>query len=342
MKMTKKIFTLCMVLSPLLSLYGVSESSITFMDISLIILIPLMTLVNIKVGRLRLNNIYFELLPFLLFIVIQFLLLSIIVYDRGLFINIGLRTFRYCLYLGTVVFFAKDYFEYEYGIKVLKYFAIFATTYLFAQLILLRGFNFYLKGYLPFLPVMRESLITFSESARYTEYTRVRSIFGEISQYAITVSAYLSCSLFSEHKLKSPKVKIYLTFGLLLSASTLGILNAFIIWIMWLFILVVRSRDKINPKAILIFNLSVFLALLYYFNSSFYQLFTSRFDSSASGRFAAYFDYFINNKDMIWSEVFFGIGMNTHVNILSFWYPSIAKIWRFFGVVGSGVFLFRY
>lgn len=337
MSRISKLFTGTLVLSPILMMYHISKtSSITFLDVMLVLLVISMSINNLRKGRIKKDSIVYELIPYLLYIVFHFLLMVIFKYNQSQIIDIGLRTFRYSFYLIIVIFFVKDYFDSQFGIKLFKVLVIFAAIYFFAQIVLLRTFNFYLKGYLPFLPVTRENLLLFSETATYSRYTRVRSIFGEISQFSISLSGFLCLSMFRKNSFNEIKTQIFLTMGLLLSISSLGVLSAISIWVAWIVYKSVQNRDRLSINLLFFIMVLIFGLVGFVTFSSSYELFAGRLGNSTFNRFGSYYDYITFIQNTSGYEMIFGQGMDT--SVLAVWYPSIAKILRFFGIAGFTIF----
>ena len=339
MEIIKKIFTLCLVLSPILSMYGIyNGSSITILDVLLVLLLSIIIIINIKKREIKIKNIYSEMLPYFYYIIVNFCVISILSFTSIQTIDIGMRTLRYCIYLIVITFFVKEYFDYKFGIKVFKFLVIFATIYFFLQLILLRNFNFYLRGYVEFLPVLRENLVTFSETATYTPYTRVRSIFGEISQFSICLCGYLCISMFKKNDFEERKTQIFLTLGLLLSVSSIGVLSIISLWIIWIIIKSIQMKDKINIKILGLIISIIILLIIFIGVSESFNKFIGRLGTSSYNRFGAYEDYYnyIKNKPLV--NLLFGTGMD--LSSFKVWYPSFAKILRFFGITGIILFIY--
>jgi len=330
-----KFFTICMVFSPLLMMYHIpSFSSITFLDVALVsfVIIILIAKMTVKKPRIEIDNFFFELLPFLIYILFQFFVLAVFKFDRHQIIDIGLRTFRYAFYLIIIIFFTKKYFIYDLGLTLFKGFVIFAASYFFIQLFLLRNFNFYLKGYFPFLPVVREELIVFSERAANNSWTRVRSIFGEISQFSIVATGYLCISLFKENSFNEIRVQLLITVALLLSVSSLGVLSTIAIWMVWIIFRILKFKNIQERNFLLLVLMIVISVFAFIVFSHNFHLFASRLDVSTFNRFEGYYDYYNDIRIISIFEFIFGIGMD--LENLDAWYSSIAKIIYFFGIGG--------
>lgn len=336
-RILKKIFTISLVLSPVLSQYGIWISTITVFDAIIIILLSAMIIADVKDGKLEKANTLLEMIPFLVYIILQYLILTILAYNTSQAIDIGMRTLRYCTYLVVIIFYTAKYFDYSLGKKVFKFFVIFATLYYFLQLALMKTTGYYLKGYVPFLDILRENLVTFSETARNTEWFRARSIFGEISQYSICASGYLVISLFGENSKAERKTQIFITLGLLFSVSSLGVISALVIWFGWVLYRFINGDIKLDFKKILIFVIIIFGLYLFMHSSSF-QRFSGRLGTSTRNRFEAYYDYAVFFKNSSIVDLFFGRGMD--LSYLKTWNPSYTKFLLFFGVAGSSIFVF--
>lgn len=329
--MKEKLFSALIVLFPIFSLYGIYLGAVTLADLLLLIIsIPLYyTLLKNRVTIKAFISPLF--LIYSIYIIIQFFFVAA---DSRNWSDMLFRTLRYAYYTITIALLIKNFFLFEYAEKIYKIVAFFSVIFIIIQTLSFLLGGYYIQGYVPFLPVMRTELVDFSQNIGLDGGdTRPRSIFGEPAHYSQFVLGYLSILLFSSKTSKWTFLgAIFLTFGLLLSVSSTGILGAFFIWLIW----GVREIRKIKYNNV--FYLLVLVPILYAcYQLPFFQFFLERMEagSSSSGRFSGY-SYLMNDVNYTLSEVFWGHGMQ-----LSFdkYLPGFANIYWYFGLVGLSIFM---
>lgn len=335
----KGIITNVVILSPLLAMYGTGIATITILDLSLIILSILILSNQMTSSKLKLNPNVKILVILIIGILVNFLFNSFF-YDKTKFIEVFLRTIRFSYYLFFLMLIINDLFSEELALKIYKYVAIFATFYLIIQNILLFGFGISLKGYIPFLPVMRDELIHFTENLSATSWARPRSIFAEPSQYGLYVSGYLALSLYKSNIKDSMFIKIFLSGGCILSVSTTAILVVLLLWIVKIFKYLKKNIN--NFVVILVISIILFsIIFLIYSNTSKFDLFIQRIGISFQNRFGgfiAYNDFIQQNSSL--RIILFGSGMD--LNIITTWASGLARILFYYGLMGFTFFILAF
>jgi hypothetical protein len=181
---------------------------------------------------------------------------------------------------------------------------------------------------------MRDELIEHAEHAiEYLKYVdiRPRSIFAEPAHYAQYVLGYIAL-LFSSN----PQPKRFMTqalvlsFGIILSGSSTGILCLGALWILYMI------RGKNSAKYIPI----VLVALLVIFQLKLLSVFESRMEDGAStaGRFDGYFLMWKLVKDNLLS-LFVGHGMRSLALETGIYLPGYPRLVWYFGLIGMALFL---
>ncbi|MEK3717079.1 hypothetical protein [Paenibacillus sp. FSL R7-0333] len=246
-----------------------------------------------------------------------------------------LRTLRYISYLLFVGMFARNYFDVQLGMKLLKYISVFSSVFLIIQFILLNNANYYLSGFIPGLPLSIESMHELGRQYILGFARRPTSIFQEPAHFASYVLLYFGIALFSDNK-KDKFGLIVIGIALILSGSSTGILIAIGLVVLWLGRLLKQVNDI--KKVINIFMIILFLMICFWmftktqiFNSFMDRTFASK--TATTGRFGNYVDVFSNpylNK----VERIFGHGMVRFEEYI----PTIPRIYFYFGT--SGLFLF--
>lgn len=328
-----KAYTLLLILYPIIGIYGVFTLPVSLADLLAIMLIFYMLMIEIKNRRKDGATINFILLPYFIYIVLQIPVMMFFRNNLNEYDYIG-TTGRYLLYLFILIFFYNKYFDYELGIKIYKYAAIFTTIYLILQVILIRLFGFYLKGQLnnSFFPVMRNELQNYGESLTQGGYIRPRSLFGEPAHYAAYIVGYLTINLFFFKKINWT-VSFLLTIGLFFSASSTGIFVGLLIWFMFI---LYKLKDRISPIKLIFVVVIVLIAGIIIMQTQTYDVIYGRLEdgNSAKGRFNSYQLIYFDN----WLYQFFGYGRGGLTNNNTF-YPGFASLLLSYGVIGCTVFL---
>lgn len=329
-----KIVTFIFVLSPIFSMYNIGvATSISILDYLLLFLL----LNNYKdiIKQFKNKNINLKIVYFMLYIILQLVVILIIDNTQGQMTNIILRTLRYLFYLFSILTVGYLYFDYNYAVKILRFLTLFSMIYFFLQLIILRTQGYYIKGYISFIPVTRQELVIFSENAWNGPDVRVRSIYGEISQYAIVASIYLFTTLGdkNEKKIISIVEKLLLILSLVLTVSNVAYAMLFLFILSHSIVFIKNNITKINFRYLLFAVIVAIFSIYIFSHTSIYLKLLKRFEYSFGGRFNGYLDYLEKLKVMNISNFIFGHGANS--TNLNYWYPSLLKIQYYFGFIGS-------
>lgn len=325
----QKFFTAVVITYPFVSLYGINVSTISVADVLLAVSLFILAFINILQTR-RINILY----PFLIFfsyIVICSLFILPMQHD---FMNILLRTVRYLYLLLALIFFVKSNFVFEYGKKLLLFFSILATLLIIIQACFLYLKGVYIQGYLPGLPILREELTTFADYMQNYELDiRPRSFFGEPAHYAVYEVCGLSLVLFSEkHNRRFWLMSVFMTFGILISVSSTGILCAMVLWAIFVF--------KNKKSSWIVIPCMLLIGSIIY-STSFVQLFLDRIEEgkSAAGRFDGYMYLLSNIDELSFTEFIFGQGMYDPT-LYPEYLAGYARLFVCFGLLGVVLFLF--
>ncbi|MDR2409248.1 MAG: hypothetical protein LBE13_14190 [Bacteroidales bacterium] len=194
-----KLFTATVILFPVFSIYGINIGTITIADMMLIIQFPILCndlLLNNLIKKETIKNIIS--LPFVIYIVyIIFQLLFVIMIISNIS-DVTMRTLRYLFYLINICLFFRKYFVFNYGMKLYKFVGIFSVCFIMYQIIVFLLFRKYIPGYIPYLTVLREELVEYSNNvAKNAGYMRPRSIFAEPAHFAQYVVGLIALILFS-------------------------------------------------------------------------------------------------------------------------------------------------
>ncbi len=327
----KKIFTLLMVLYPLLFLYSVGYSSIKIPDVLLVILT--FFLLSDTLYKKNYFLISIELIPYFCCILFH-LIYSFFLDENNKVVG---TTFRYFFYLGTLFFWSRKYFLIDYGIEVFKHIGIVATSFIILQTILYNFFHLFLPGYIQnsFFPVLANQIAVLESNLNqnWFSYLRPSSFFTEPAQYAEYMLGIQTIMLFCKN---NTKIASFFSLGILLSMSSTGIITLSFIWGLYAYKKIKQRMSIILLSILIVLIPTCFFIIL---NSFFWRNFENRMidGSSTAGRFDGYLSVFSYVHDEM-SSFIFGIGMNTE--FFSNYLAGYARLILFFGFCGFLCFLF--
>lgn len=325
-----KLYTYCLITSPILFTYGVGIGTLTLIDVILLVLNLLLFFRGLLLGKI---NIQLNMLPFFIYVIITMLFHEL---DN----NAILRTLRYAFYLFNIIFFAKNHFNYKYGVKLYRAVSLISTTFLFIQLLFFKILGLYIPGVILSANLIATDLYDYNRVLQQAQYKRFMSFFEEPSHYAIYILGYLVILLFSKVNINR-NVKTFffevcfLSLGIAFSTSILGVmvlLAMLSIWIGKNFIKNKKSFIKI------IFFIIIFIGVVFFIsNTSSFEYFTNRniVSKQAGGRFGGYNIVLADNTNSI--NVLFGRGMVS--NEYGIFLASYPLLIYYFGYVGLLIFI---
>ena len=322
----RKLFTLLIIIFPALFLYYSGLSSLSVADVLLISCHLFFLFDLIKNNKIILFNKIW--IVYLLYLIFNYMILLFYIGSNDFY-----KFLRYFLYVSTLVFLVPVYYDFRFGIKAIKVFGVSVAIFTILQAVFLHLFGFYIKGYLPFLPIMREELINYGDTVG--TYFRVRGIFGEPAHLGTYLSLVLIGILLGEEK-KDHICAIIVTIAMLFSGSNTAYILIVVIW-GGSIILNIKQINHVNSKGVIkIIGVGIlFLIIIYFFTqSNLYTLATRRYDASYSGRMDGYSIFFDNNYTPF--EKLFGHGYVTSTSYL----PSYPLIYFRYGYLGLYLILF--
>lgn len=322
-----KLFTFVIAVFPILNVYTVFEQPLG--DIALVISITLL-IFQINKKKIRIQ---WQFLLMCFYILIDFLF-RYIVHDMSAFTTN--RVLHNIFYYLIIAFFIKNYFNIDFGIKILRRMSLFATAYIYLQQIIMTFSGYYLPGTLPFLSLGREDLLFYNLYATQATF-RPRSIFTEPASFCAYVGLYLTISLVI-YKNKQINWKnmfewIFISGGLLISRSGNGFVILIILWGLYLF------NGGYLIKRNLVFIFLIFIIVLFLWNKqAFNDVFVHIRMGGFEGRFSNMFYPFQEMKSIFY--LFFGNGMSLITN--SIYMPGFSVVIYYYGIVGMLFWLFMY
>lgn len=258
----KKIYTILIVILPILSIYKSGIPSIDIGTLSLIVMFILLVIT----GKVK-SRFYFpkEWGLYLIYIIFNMLIIYPIVMHYQENSSIILRMSKYILYVCIYLYCAcNEIFDLEYALKIYKRVCIFAITFICIQSILHYIIGIDINGVIYKL-IMLDS---YAERATITTHVvyRPTSIFLEPSHYFDYTMMFLIISLFKNREIRSKDffAAIYVSIGMIVSTSGQAVLYSIIIWGIWVIRLIYgKNRKKIIYIITIIPTMIIAFVVLY-------------------------------------------------------------------------------
>jgi len=217
--------TMLIAFLPVLSMYGVGlGESISAFDFLLVVLVIFLGVYSLFHGSIQgvYNKKEILLFPFLLYMIFGLIFHLLDGFNESLFLKTG----RLILYFIFIIVYLRGSFSSLNGYKLLEILALFVVFYLCFQNVVLLLFNYYVPGFLTFIPVLRGELFDHSETGGGISF-RARSILGEPSEIGLVVGLYLLITLLlmEKYRIQSFVMKFkvaFASFGLVISLSATG------------------------------------------------------------------------------------------------------------------------
>lgn len=260
----KKIFTLIVLTLPITSQYksivpGFSIGDFALLLITIFIIIDLM----MKQHKVNIRKIINS--PFIWFVmyIICASLISSMTQHYSSMADISVRTLRYIFYIFCATFISSIYFNFNFFIKWYRRLVMFATAFLFIQIILFKYKGYILMGTIPGLEISNPGYSEEVMRNLYSYFHRPSSIFLEPGYFAQFSLPYLAYTLFNntkESKVKFIEV-IFLTIGLALTTSGQGIIIGLFVLEMWFFTKSYNTKSK-KINLIFVLGICIFIAAI--------------------------------------------------------------------------------
>ncbi|OME27968.1 hypothetical protein [Paenibacillus odorifer] len=337
------IFTFVILLLPIINVYSSPINLMPFGDFILIIVILLFFLNPRKKYLGNDGHTYKPFIKYLIFIIIHFSIYAFFKGENYIYASI-INTFHYVFYLLILIVLIKKFFNPIIGYRLFKNISVFSTVYIIIQEILLKLTGVYLTGHIPGIKLLNPEIMKFNETASYiTSFAvRPRSIFPEPAHYAQYVLVFLALNL-SEKKdgRKEYLIPLFLSFGILISKSSTGIILCLLLWMYHLIVNI--KKAKLLPTITYIFSIPLVISFL--INSSDFNIFLDRFMSNSEfgtstiNRFGSYTIMLnsLNSNSLI--QMIFGNGM---IDEMQVYMPGFVRLFYYFGIIGVCLMLVIY
>lgn len=324
----KNIFTCLCMASPVLIIYN--TRGVNWLIWGLVIIFPFVLYViwhreNIKIEKAMI----------LLIVYLAAYICLAIVKNQNI-----LSLMQNILLLVVIAIFVPNLLNKKLSIKIYTGICIFATVYVFMQLVIAEIFNYYLSGT---LPIGNTAQTVYANGMNtgdiYILPVRPRSIFNEPAGYGIYVAVFLVILLwfYSRINMRFYLLTIFLSLGLLCARSSTGILLMFLGWLG--FYIKYLFKRKVNAIWI-IFTLIIIVGIGLVFTTDSFKVFLQHTFSSGqggtNGRILGY-GYAFTIDNYSWIELIFGHGVVYDYGT-SLFLAGWARIMYQFGIIGIFVY----
>lgn len=337
------LFTLVVIILPILSIYASGIPGFSFGDVCLAFVSFLLIIdcAKKKVINIKKND-PIRSLWILIFSIILITMIDVMIVGDANVTDILIRVIRRVFYYGVAVMFTSMYFQYDKGGKLIVKIGIFASLYLILQYILYYSLGYVLRGFIPFFPIYHENYALIDYSNIFTMMYRPTSILLEPAHASRYICVPLVISLFDKriNFKKRNLISILMSIAIVMTTSGSGIICVAVIWFVYILKLLlnlVKSRKlkKMHLILLLIFPIIALLvmkssiaqnAILRIINSD-----LSNANTAGGARFRGFVRYFalpLLNK-------IFGMGYgNIDDSGLSTWFSGASYILYGCGIIG--------
>lgn len=227
----KKIFTILIVILPIISVY---KSPIPGVDMGTFLVILLIFFIVLYSKNKLFTP---KWLVIMLIYIITSTLISLLVQSTTLNLSVVLRCGKFVFLIVTILILGYNtLFDFKLGIKCLKIVSISAAIYIFIQTIVYRGFGILLpNGFLNY--VTYDAYVSLDYTNMAIHFYRPSAFFLEPAHCVQYLSLYLCYSIFGYKRkgiLNEWKSAICISVGIILSGSGQGLLILGICWGVWL------------------------------------------------------------------------------------------------------------
>jgi len=278
----KRIITSIIVLFPILSVYETMITKVSYGDALLVMLFPFVLLYYVKKRVIQVTHPTYIIGILFIYIFISFLFQL----NMGTGVEI-LSTIRYLLYLFYLII-ILDFFEFNYGVRVLEIVSIAVSLYVLVQFVYFFVFANTLPWHISFLKVIDQNFILLEQRDYFLDFYRPTGVFMEPTHFAQYVAVYLSYLLLYDLKNKISFIKSSIvTLAILACGSSLGLIFLMIVWLMWF---ILRKKSILSPFQTMLLLVSMFVFAQFIFSFDYFEKIVSRMitDGSFSGAAAGY------------------------------------------------------
>lgn len=351
--MIDKIYTLILVLIPMLNMYAVA-GSIPLGTVVLFLYVIFMGIHGlIKKGGINISACYYF-LPFLLYLIFNYI--TTLMLDIGLVSDITINTIHYIVFLFFCFFISQNHLVFPLAVKSINVISIISVIFANVQIIVYRATGIFIPGTIPgatLLSDMTNQLyLHISENLWAREDIRSHAFLSEPQHYCVYIAVSLAFYLFLHEKPDRHDWigAAIISIGLITSRSTTGYIFLALLWgiRIWMVLRdsILKNKISVYIAGAIFVGLPAALAVI--LNSSYFKAMYDRtlgIGSSYSG-IEGHFGNIDKVMDMMLESpyrFFFGYGMIEP----EFYYTSLMKMLFSFGIIGTallftGIFIAMY
>lgn len=277
----KKLFTLLVVIYPILSVYATPISKLSVADLLMSILFPFFLFNFFKVKN-KITSTFILVGSFIYYILITLFLQIAIDTDVGI-----LSTLRYALYLFCLIL-SFRYFDSKLGIKLLQVITLSMSVYVIFQFTTYIVFSITLPWSIPGFEVIDENFVLLKQSEYYLTYYRPTGVFLEPTHFAQYCVVYLIYMLFHNIRNKINLLKaLVVTSAIVASGSSLGLIFIVFIWTIWF---IRRQMHRFSPLILVCTALLLIIIVESLSNIDYFQNYITRLitDNGINGAAVGY------------------------------------------------------
>lgn len=241
------------VIVPLFQLYNFPGLKVNFMNIGLGIILMICGLSRFFFPRIELDIAY---VPLLIYIPLQTIYACFMfsLDESALVLSVG----QYLGYIVLLSFFNRELFNFDIAKHIIFIISDIACIYIILQQVLASIFGIYIGAGIPFLEVSNDTIANYTDTiAIYGLGYRPRSFFSEPAMFATYVLLPVVILLYDIVIVKTRKFRDYLRLilyltGILICRSSLGIVSAISIGLIYYGIFCVKKHFKITVNQLVI------------------------------------------------------------------------------------------
>lgn len=329
-----KLFTLFIVLYPILNRY---ITPLPFLTLAEVILLVFWMIRLMQINRDI--KLVWSVVPFTVYLFLRAILSYCGIDDYDVTDTVG-STMRVFYLYASSMFLLPEYFHKDQSLKILKIISCIVSGYAILQIIAAKFGGIILSSYLPFLTPYNDGLIDFQRQINFAVYGlqfRPTSWLNEPAALCIYILLPLVILLFKSEKTRSDKICIALyTLVCIISLSSTGIMVTVFIYAVYLIY-------QMRKNAFAAVFMSVLAAGLFvvFLNSSLYDYFLNRtFHGDISNGLSQSTRF--NAIELTWkySDTLKGIFLGGGVGSESGYLPGIQRIYFCLGLFGLIPFIF--
>jgi hypothetical protein len=247
----KRIFTFLVAILPITMVY---KSPIPEIDLGTFSILLFASIVIVSGYNLTIKQKTSITLSLFLIYTVFGTLFSILLQSNINYILTILRMGKFVILITIVLFiFHHKFFDYKYGIKVIRIVSLIAVTYAIIQTISYNFFGILLpRAFLNL--IIDESYMHHDYLLSASKFYRPPAFFIEPASFVQYVILYLTYCIFgqkNQHIISKPIEALFISLGIILSGSGQGLILLVVVWGIWFFKNIIFA--KINMERIIIF-----------------------------------------------------------------------------------------